>query len=869
MYGNVRSIRNKVDEFAANCKFNRDYSDASLICLTETWLEDKDVDGTVNIDNFNLIRSDRRSTTKKQGGGVCIYVNEKWCKNVTLKDSYCDENVEYMTISCRPFYLPREFSNVYVIIAYVPPSGNYNQAADTLTSCVQNMDNQCPNGVNILLGDFNGCNIDGLLPNYYQFVDCTTRADKTLDLVYCNIKNAYKIVKRQPIGNSDHNMLYCMPKYVQKLKSEDRKCTQIRQWSDEGTDTLRACFECTDWDVLCKETCTLEENVEVCSCYIKFCTDMIIPTKNVTIYPNNKPWVTKHVKSAINKKKFSLSNDRNNIRVVQKELNRTIKDAKVQYKDRIEDLFRTNRTKDAWKGLRCLSGFKSKNCMPDPDDISQYVNELNLFYTRFDDKDFHDEHDRIVNNINMQSHERIVIAENEVLWALSNAKPGKSSGPDKICGRVIKSCRAELVKPMHMLFQLSVDQCLVPCEWKTSEIVPVPKVKIPLVKNDLRPVALTSVIMKCLEAIVKKHICSQLRGLSDQLQFAYRPNRCVEDAVATLLELVCRHLDRPKTYCRTLFIDFSSAFNTIQPHIMLSKLQQMNVNGNLIKWVLSYLTGRKQYVKFNNVTSDIVITNVGAPQGCVLSPLLFTLYTDDCRSHSDKCTVIKYADDTVIIGAIDQNNESWYLKEVESFVNWCDYNYLNLNVRKTKEMIMDFRKDRNEYSLLTIKNEDVDLVHSYKYLGVHVDDQLTFKENIQHVYRKCIQRVHHLRILNNIDVDKTILSLFYKSVIESMLSYCIVVWHGSSRKKDIRKLSKITRIARKMGVSTKNLNELYNERCINMAEKIIRDEAHPLISNYVFLRSGKRLNVPTHRTSRYSRTFIPFSVKLYNHKLSK
>lgn len=357
--------------------------------------------------------------------------------------------------------------------------------------------------------------------------------------------------------------------------------------------------------------------------------------------------------------------------------------------------------------------------------------------------------------------------------------------------------------------------------------------------------------------------------MMDQLQFAYRSNRCVEDVVAVLLELICRHLDKPKTYCRILYIDFSSAFNTIQPHIMLRKLHQMNPNGNLIKWVHSYFTGRLQYVKYNDATSDTIITNVGAPQGCVLSPLLFTLYTNDCCSHSGKCAIIKYADDTVIIGAIEGNNESLYLEELDNFVNWCGHNYLNLNVKKTKEMCIDFRKERNDYCSLTIQGEDVDVVHSYKYLGVYIDDQLTFKENTQHLYKKCTKRAYHLRILNSINVDKTILSLFYKSIIESVVSYCIVIWHSSARKKDRNKLFKITRIARRMGVSCKNLNELYNESCLRMAEKIIKDNTHPLHSNYVFLRSGKRLSVPKQRTSRYGNTFVPSSIKLYNHKLSR
>ena len=171
--------------------------------------------------------------------------------------------------------------------------------------------------------------------------------------------------------------------------------------------------------------------------------------------------------------------------------------------------------------------------------------------------------------------------------------------------------------------------------------------------------------------------------------------------------------------------------------------------------------------------------------------------------------MLKYADDTVIIGNISNNNETQYMLEVNEFVKWCDVNYLNLNVKKTMEMFVDFRKDRNEYETLSIKNEDVKVVRSYKYLGVYIDDQLNFSENAQYLFKKGIQRIHFLRLLNNMNVDKQIMSLFYRSIVESVMSYCIISWFGSSHKKDQHKLTKIGKIAKRMGVNSKNLNELW------------------------------------------------------------
>jgi hypothetical protein len=464
------------------------------------------------------------------------------------------------------------------------------------------------------------------------------------------------------------------------------------------------------------------------------------------------------------------------------------------------------------------------------------------------------------------SWDRIVLAESDVLSALKTAKPGKAPGPDKICGKVIKYCREALVEPIHKLYQASFDQCIVPTQWKTSAISPVPKVKHPLVENDLRPLALTDVLMKCLEFLVKQHLRKYLSDIFDVLQFAYVDGKCVDDAVLTLLDIICSHLESPRSYSRVLYIDFSSAFNTIQPHVLLRKLLDWNVNGNIIRWIHSYLTARPQFVRFRNVSSMYKFTNTGAPQGCVLSPLLFTLYTNDCKSQYDNCTILKYADDTVIVGSILNNEECMYRNQVSDFVSWCNANYLNLNVKKTKEMIIDFRRNIIEYSPLEIENEPVQLVHNYKYLGVVIDDRLNFSENVHHVYVKCIKRLHHLRILNNIKVDKTLLSLFYKSIVESVMVFAIATWYGSSLKKDQSKLCKIVRAAKKMGVNVRNLNSMYDEVCLKMLSKIMKDDKHPLHCKFEVLRSGKRLRVPRHHTTRYANTFVIHAIKLYNHK---
>ena len=151
--------------------------------------------------------------------------------------------------------------------------------------------------------------------------------------------------------------------------------------------------------------------------------------------------------------------------------------------------------------------------------------------------------------------------------------------------KVLKLCANQLVFPFHKLFQASISTGKVPALWKCSTIVPISKRLHAREMNDLRPVALTSVPMKCLERVIMNRLMPSVNQSLDQMQFAYRPKRSVEDAVLTLLNTACEHLEKGGTYVRALFVDFSSAFNTIQPHLMIKKLLDLRVDSTIVLWI--------------------------------------------------------------------------------------------------------------------------------------------------------------------------------------------------------------------------------------------------------------------------------------------
>ena len=115
---------------------------------------------------------------------------------------------------------------------------------------------------------------------------------------------------------------------------------------------------------------------------------------------------------------------------------------------------------------------------------------------------------------------------------------------------------------------------------------------------------------------------------------------------------------------RILLIDYSSAFNTIVTSELITKLRTLGLNTSLCNWILAFLAGCPQFVRVGNNTSAMLILNTGAPQGCMLFPLLYSLFIHDCMAKHESNTIIKFANETTVLGLITDNEETAYREEV-------------------------------------------------------------------------------------------------------------------------------------------------------------------------------------------------------------
>ena len=297
---------------------------------------------------------------------------------------------------------------------------------------------------------------------------------------------------------------------------------------------------------------------------------------------------------------------------------------------------------------------------------------------------------------------------------------------------------------------------------------------------------------------------------------------------------------------------------------MIQTLLGLDVPKDLCLWILDFLTDRKQMVRVDSSLSSLRTLNTGAPQGCVLSPVLFILYTNSFCASEAGCHILKYADDTVVLGAISDSDEYGYRQEICNVIEWCAENHLVLNASKTKEIVFDFRQRPLCQYPVFINSESVELVDQYKYLGVIIDDKLRWEENTDKLYKKGQQRLYYLRKLKYFHMDTELLRLFYTSIVQSAITFGIVCWWSCLSVKNKIKLNRVKRAAERLtGLELDKLEGLHLTRSLAKMKEIMKGD-NSLSDKVVWLRSGRRLQTVMCRTSRFRNSFLPCAIRLFN-----
>ena len=381
--------------------------------------------------------------------------------------------------------------------------------------------------------------------------------------------------------------------------------------------------------------------------------------------------------------------------------------------------------------------------------------------------------------------------------------------------KLITSLNPSLSHAICAVINKSLQCGKVPKDMKIARVIPVFKAKDKTYMGNYRPISLLPSISKVLEKVVHHRLYAFLtkKSILNDNQYGFRPAHSTIDAVSKFTTHVLKSLEN-KLCTLAVFLDLSKAFDTIDHNILLAKLEYYGARGIALEWFRSYLCNRSQFVMYRDTESLRRMVSCGVPQGSVLGPLLFILYTNDLPAVLKHSQCILFVDDITV--CISGRYEPVLRQQIEndlaSLTDWFHANKLSLNVLKTNFMKFGKGNQVSEYDL-HLSNNIITKVSSAKFLGIIIDDELGWSEHINHIERKiasgsyAIYSVKRFLFMNN-------MKLLYHSLIHSHLSYGTMLWSSASQYR-LRKLE----ISQKKCI--RNIcNTKYNEHTSRLFKKL-------------------------------------------------
>ena len=357
---------------------------------------------------------------------------------------------------------------------------------------------------------------------------------------------------------------------------------------------------------------------------------------------------------------------------------------------------------------------------------------------------------------------------------LKNSAPGWDNLPPSVG----KQCIDAYVEPLTYIINLSLAEGIFPDNLKLARVVPIYKSGDKKSVNNYRPISILTFFSKIFEKVLYTCVTNFMDAheIISKQQFGFRKGHSTQQAVISLVNNITHSLDSGNIIVG-VFIDLKKAFDTVDHKILLKKLYNYGIRGNVHRWFSSYLSGRTQYVTINNNKSKTLEIQCGVPQGSILGPLLFIIYVNDICNVSELLYNILYADDTSVLleGKHLDVLVNTMNKELDLLHVWLKANKLSLNTQKTYFMV--FHRARHKININNIMIENVLLkqVRSLKYLGLVIDDKLKWIDHIAHVKNKISRGIGIIGKAKPFLNKKCLCNLYY-SFIYPYLIYCVEVW---------------------------------------------------------------------------------------------
>ena len=807
---NIRSLNANIDQFLAfSHQINKKFD---IISFTESWLKDenKNLYHINGYNDFHNLRSDGR-----RGGGISVYISNDLEAKIIRHSTISLNYIETLCIE-----ICKESKRILIMSVYKPNKSDDNSFIDKLSTLInKNMNNKYDEI--IINGDFNfdllkyeenshtlnfinSLSSLSLIPVITKPTRVTPESATLIDNIFTT--NPINFTSGIIINDiSDHFPVFFHKSNVfMKKKLNSTVKIEYRLTNDDTLNFFHDTISSYDFSYLSEmnnPSLAIEElNNVIDDAYRNCCP---IKIKTISYKNSIKPWISNEILNCIRKRnnyfqlylkkiisKTTYCNYRNFV-------TKMIRKSKIKY---YENKFNNvkNNIKQTW---RIINGvMKPKNNLKQ--NVIQKLIFNNAIYTNGNDisnifNDFFvnignniaesvdcslDDHRKYLNHINQQNsfffHPITPIDISIIIKSLKN----KSSNINNFSVKILKSISNLVSFPLSEIINQSLINSNFPDSLKIARITPLFKEGDKTDVNNYRPISVLPIFSKIFEKVVYKQLYEYLEVNSflDNNQFGFRARKSTTHAIVNYLQYIYDNLDSGNLVF-SIFLDFRKAFDSVNHHILLSKLEAYGIRGQAVDWFRSYLSNRKQYVFVNNSKSHLKSIECGVPQGSILGPLLFLIFINDISQASNSFKYILYADDSTLSSCLREDElekaTETINNELGKVYKWLTANKISINRKKTKFMVLSYNKN---VMLPTVKIGEniIEETDTFKFLGIYIDNHLTFKDHINKISNKISKSVGILYRLNKF-LPPNVLKLIYSSLVHPYLIYGLEAWFGT------------------------------------------------------------------------------------------
>ena len=838
-----------------------------IVLLCETFLNKK-IEPLINIPGYTIITNNRKHN---KGGGTAILIkNTLTYRRRKDLDIFDEKKIESVFIEI----LAKNNKHIVVGSMYRPP----NNTDDTFVESILKIKHQLMSDKEkkeIIIGMDHNFDLlkttdhkrtqyflDTLLnkelfPTITRPTRITHHSATLIDNIFVST-NLHKKYESAVLLNdmSDHLPILTLLRQT-KLKNNTPLIFESRNLNDKITNSIKLELDRTNWDEkLSRLDCN--ENFNTFTTFLDTIMEKHSPLKKIRISSKRiyiEPWMSRGLEISSKKKdilyKKTLKADCTSDCIAKYKYYRNLYN---KTKRNMKNLYYTNRISENIKNTKKLWGIINEILKKQKRrgtiithiningvktyDSRKIANEFGTFYSTMgynlsnkikgSTRNINYYMDKIP--INPNSMSMIPIEPNEIKKQIINLPNKSSSGYDGISNQLLKLLNTSIAYPLSIIFNQSISTGIFPEKMKLAEVIPLYKGKDSDEIINYRPISLLITMSKVIEKLIYQRTISfiEKNDILYNSQYGFRSKRSCEHAIQELIGNVLESKNAKQHSC-ALFLDLSKAFDTLDHRILLEKLDKYGIRGICNNWFRSYLKDRKLQCKINTVEncttmSDEYNISHGTAQGSCLGPLLFILFTNDIHILPLYSRLILFADDTTIYSHHKSKHFLKYMltHDMELLLDWFRANLLSLNMEKTK--MIKFWPETTPFNL-DVGNTILHTSRTVKFLGLTIDDHLTWTTHINNTLDKLRANRRLLQYANKILTTATLKQVYYAH-IHSHLIYSLSVWGSMISKKSEKKLYQIqSECLRLLNTKTKiSSNYIYQQNKILPLRLLIKQE---------------------------------------------